>query len=401
MMHHVFLSYSRKDMPFMKRVQTDLQRAKLAVWSDEQLEPGTTSWQLAIEQAIRNAGCIICIFSPDAANSQWVREELNYARMMNIQIIPLLARGDEQTAVPFGYSSYQWVDIRNRDAYFANMKAVIIDLQKRFANLPLSPVDMSTTTSTVPGLGSNYPQMIQAPTFRGLLPEPFEWCDIASGETIVDGVKQSVEFFYMAKYPVTVAQFDIFVHADDGYQNDECWDFSDEAKGWFRENQEPDDPIFKESTVPRAHLSWFEAMAFCHWLQKSGRSPHKIILPSEAQWQRAAQGDDERLYPWGNEYAKNRCNTLRSSLNRPTPVTTYPGGVSPFGAYDMCGNVSEWCLNDYTMFSNDVKGNAPRVLRGGAYDSGRSFAQVVVRNYANPGVQSQTVGFRIASIPTK
>ena len=197
MMHHVFLSYSHKDMLFMKRIQTDLQRAKLAVWSDEQLEPGTTSWQIAIEQAIRNAGCVMCIFSPDAANSQWVREELNYARMMNIQVIPLLARGDEQTAVPFGYSSHQWVDIRNRDAYLSNMKSLIIDLQKRYANVPLSPIE--TTTSTIPSLGSNFPQTIEPPIFRGLLPEPFEWCEVASGATIVDGVKQDVDFFLPCK----------------------------------------------------------------------------------------------------------------------------------------------------------------------------------------------------------
>ncbi|MGJ3238886.1 MAG: SUMF1/EgtB/PvdO family nonheme iron enzyme [Anaerolineae bacterium] len=399
MMHHVFLSYSRKDLPFMKRIQTDLQRAKLAVWSDEQLEPGTTSWQLAIEQAIRNAGCVMCIFSPDAANSQWVREELNYARMMNIQIIPLLARGDARVSIPFGYSSLQWVDIRKRDFYLTNMKAVILDLQKRFANVPLSPVDVSTTTVTVPGLGTNYPQTVMPNRFLELLPEPFEWCEIASGETSIDGVKQDVDFFYLAKYPITVAQFDTFVCAEDGYHNPTWWDFSDEAQDWFERNQAPTDPIFKETMVPRAEVNWFEAMAFCRWLEHVGRSPHTLILPTEAQWQRAAQGDDGRLYPWGDEYAKNRCNTLRSALNRPTPVTTYPGGVSPFNVYDMCGNVSEWCLNDYTMFSTDITGDAPRVLRGGAYDSGRSFAQVIVRNYANPDLQSQTIGFRIAAIP--
>lgn len=399
MMHHVFLSYSHKDTPFMKRIQTDLQRAKLTVWSDEQLEPGTTSWQLAIEQAIRNTGCVVCIFSPDAAKSQWVREELNYARIMNIQVIPLLARGDEQTAVPFGYSSHQWVDIRNRDAYLSNMKTLIIDLQKRFANVPLSPVDMSVATAKVPGLGSNYPQTIDPPKFRGILPDPFDWCEIATGETTVDGVKQDVDFFYIAKYPVTVAQFDAFVKDNDGYQNDEWWQFSDEAANWFEEHQESVEPIFKEDDVPRADVCWFEAIAFCNWLQKTGRSPHKITLPTETQWQRAAQGDDERLYPWGNDYAKNRCNTLRSGLNRPTPVTTYPGGTSPYSVYDMCGNISEWCLNDYVMFSSNVKGDAPRVVRGGSFESGRSFAQVVVRNYANPDLQSSTIGFRIAAIP--
>lgn len=399
MMHHVFLSYSRKDMPFMKRIQTDLQRAKLVVWTDEQLEPGTTSWQLAIEQAIRNTACVMCIFSPDSANSQWVREELNYARLNGIQIIPLLARGDEQTAIPFGFSSLQWVDIRNRGAYLANMKSIILDLQKRFANIPLSPVDTSNKQSTISGLGNNYPVTSKPPLFRGILPDPFEWCDINSGTTNVDNVEQDVEDFYLAKYPVTVAQFERFISAEDGYRNKNWWDFSDEARHWRDDNTGPIEPIFKEETIPRAEVTWFEAIAFCRWLEKTSRSPHKILLPTEWQWQRAAQGDDSRLYPWGNEYAKNRCNTLKSGLNRPTPVTTYFGGISPFNVSDMCGNVSEWCLNDYVMFSTDLAGDAPRVLRGGAYDSGRSFAQVVVRNYAKPDWHSQTVGFRIAAIP--
>ncbi|MEM9950582.1 MAG: SUMF1/EgtB/PvdO family nonheme iron enzyme [Chloroflexota bacterium] len=399
MMHHVFLSYSHHDTPFMKRIRTDLQRAKLAVWTDEQLTQGTTAWQIAVEQAIRNAGCVMCIFSPDAANSEWVREELNYARMMNIQIIPLLARGDEVSSVPFGFSAMQWLDIRNKRAYLSNMKTLIIDLQKRYAHIPLSQIDVSTSTATVPGLGSNYPLPNAPSTFVGLLPSPFEWCDIAGGQTIVDGVKQDVDFYYLSKYPVTVAQFEAFIKDDNGYHNPQWWQFSDEAMTWFEQQDELIDPIFREATVPRAEVCWFEAIAFCRWLGKTGRSPHRITLPTEAQWQRAAQGDDNRLYPWGNDYAKNRCNTLRSGLNRTTPVTTYPGGVSPYNVFDMCGNVSEWCLNDYTMFSSDISGNAPRVLRGGAYDSGRSFAQVIVRNYANPDYQSQTIGFRLASIP--
>lgn len=397
MMHHVFISYSHQDALFMQRIQTDLQRAGLVVWTDEALEQGTTAWQIAIEQAIRNTGCVMSIFSPDAAQSQWVREALNYARLNNIRIIPLLARGDESDAIPFGFSSQPWVDIRNREAYVTNMKRVLVDLKKRFADVPLSPAN--TVTHTVPGLMNNYPAPLTPPKFNSLLPQPFAWCEVRAGKTIVDGVKQDVDFYYISKYPVTVQQFAAFEQAEDGYSNDVWWQFSSAAQQWHADNSSPEIPIFREDDVPRTHVNWYEALAFCRWLQKSGRSPHPISLPTEWQWQRAAQGDDQRAYPWGNQYAKNRCNTLKSGINRPTPVETYPGGKSPFDVFDMCGNVSEWCLNDYTMFSSDLSLEAPRVLRGGAYDSGRSFAQVIVRNFANPDFQSQTVGFRIAALP--
>ncbi len=103
----------------MLRVRDSLRADGLEVWTDENLTPGTRSWKAAIENALENAACLVVIFSPDAKKSAWVREEMNYAEAQDIRIFPLLARGDEKTAVPFGFITAQWVDIR-QEADFAS-----------------------------------------------------------------------------------------------------------------------------------------------------------------------------------------------------------------------------------------------------------------------------------------
>jgi hypothetical protein len=394
MLHHVFLSYSRKDTAFMKRIKMDLLRAGLAVWTDENLDPGTPSWQQAIENALKNSGCIMCILSPDSAKSQWVREELHFARIHNIEQILLLARGEERDSIPFGYTSVQWIDIRNRELYLQNMKQVMKQLQKRFENLPLSQVDSAISMSN-PNLVNQYDK---PPILSEFLPQPFDWCEVLAGHVIVDDVSYDVERFFIAKYPITNQQFDIFAGAEDGYANAEWWEFSEEASRWYLQNPAPEKPSYRDQDIPRTEVNWFEAVAYCRWLTAVTNNIFVFQLPTEWQWQRAAQGDDGRLYPWGNEYAKNRCNTLKSAIGRPTKVTDYPGGVSPFGVFDMCGNVSEWCLSDFERYSTQLEGEQQRVIRGGAYDSGRTFAQVIIRNYAAPDTILEKIGFRIVAM---
>ena len=80
------------------------------------------------------------------------------------------------------------------------------------------------------------------------------------------------------------------------------------------------------------------------WL--SSKAGLAISLPTEPQWQRAAQGGDGREYPWGNGFDSSRCNTSESGINHTTPVNQYPSGTSSYGVYDMAGNVWEWCLSE-------------------------------------------------------
>ncbi|MBZ0285442.1 MAG: toll/interleukin-1 receptor domain-containing protein [Anaerolineae bacterium] len=110
--HHIFLSYSRRDTPFMQQVRDALLTNALQVWTDENLEPGSRAWETAIARAIRAAGCLVVILTPDSEQSEWVGRELAYAETLNVRIFPILARGDERDAVPFRLISHQWIDAR-------------------------------------------------------------------------------------------------------------------------------------------------------------------------------------------------------------------------------------------------------------------------------------------------
>jgi serine/threonine protein kinase len=113
---HIFLSYSRADSDLMARVRDELSSSGFKVWTDGNLTPGTPSWKDGIEQAIEGAGCVVVILSPDSKQSEWVKRELDYALAYGLPIFPVLARGDERSAVPFALISTQRVDIREQYA---------------------------------------------------------------------------------------------------------------------------------------------------------------------------------------------------------------------------------------------------------------------------------------------
>lgn len=94
-------------------------------------------------------------------------------------------------------------------------------------------------------------------------------------------------------------------------------------------------------TFPKGHgkraatnVSWYDAKKYAKWLDKR--------LPSEEEWEKAARGTDGRLFPWGDDWDPTRCNTRLSGISGKTEVDEYTNGVSPYGCYDMAGNVWEW-----------------------------------------------------------
>jgi hypothetical protein len=134
MQHEIFLSYSRKDSDVMHRVRNDLRASGLTTWTDDGIDPGSESWKLSIETAIKNAGCLVAILSPDSAESRWVRAELDFAEAQKKKVFLLLVRGDASNAVPFGYSSHQWIDIRHSGLYEPGLRQ-LTDVIRQHLNI--------------------------------------------------------------------------------------------------------------------------------------------------------------------------------------------------------------------------------------------------------------------------
>ncbi len=112
-MYDVFISYSHKDSEIMTRISHDLDENGLQVWTDERLGlADSKSWQFLVQTAIENSGCMVAIFTPNAKQSEWVNEELSYAKAQKKERFCVLAAGDDSNAIPFGYMNKQYVDIR-------------------------------------------------------------------------------------------------------------------------------------------------------------------------------------------------------------------------------------------------------------------------------------------------
>ncbi len=232
-----------------------------------------------------------------------------------------------------------------------------------------------------------------------ILPPPFEWCDIPAGRVTLENKAGTfdVKPFKMAKYPITNAQFQGFIDANDGLKDKRWW------VGLEERVMIPAESRWNIANHPRERVDWYAAIAFCRWLSK--KVGGLISLPTEWEWQWAAQGPDRRQYPWGNEYLQGYANINEKGsmikhgvfLGMTTPVDCYPQGASPYGVLDMIGNVWEWCLNEYAIPVNiDTSGKNFRVVRGGSWFDDLTHARCAYRyKFSSSFFRHGSLGFRV------
>jgi len=208
------------------------------------------------------------------------------------------------------------------------------------------------------------------------------WIKIPGGEVRLEKVDGAfnVKPFRISRYPVTNAQFDAFLNAEDGFGNEEWW--RDIEQSHTRERSK-----WQEVNAPREQVSWYEAVAFCRWL--SAKTGTSIRLPTEWEWQQAATGGDaQREYPWEGEWDPSRCNGGESRLNRTTAVGMYPQGATQQGVLDMAGNVWEWCLNRYENPEQPeavrIDKGGLRVIRGGSWNYRPDIPACIVPELEHP-----------------
>ena len=194
--------------------------------------------------------------------------------------------------------------------------------------------------------------------------------------------------YWIGKFPVTVGQFRSFVD-DTGYLTDAqrgmgSWQWTGEIPS-PGEDGDPWRPMddgawnniyFNQGEDhPVGSVSWNDAQAFCAWLTERLGLP--VVLPTEAQWEKAARGADELRFPWGNEapdgqranyadinfigkygeYTRRSDASIDDGYIETSPVDTYKAGRSPYGVYDLAGNLGEWV---YDIHDNGYYAVSPR-----------------------------------------
>jgi formylglycine-generating enzyme required for sulfatase activity len=186
-----------------------------------------------------------------------------------------------------------------------------------------------------------------------------------------------LKLFQIARYPVTVEEYRRFVE-DEGYRNERWW-----QAGGFPENREPRDwdEQVQHPNRPVTGVSWYEASAYCAW--------DGVRLPSEAEWELAAAGLEDRGYPWGPQVPDEQRANFDMKVGHPTPVGLYPAGATPEGVADMAGNVWEWVEDWYER-------DKVRVLRVGSFIGGSRLLRASDRGWDEPGVRDLDIGFRCA-----
>ncbi len=181
----------------------------------------------------------------------------------------------------------------------------------------------------------------------------------AEGRATTSGTQVNLPAFYVDRFEITVTQFKKF------------------------------DPKYDETRFinacpqcPAVGVTWDQARNYCFWAGK--------LLPTEIQWEAAAQGPVRKIWPWGNRFDSKKANLMGDADGFPgvAPVGSFSSGVSSSGAQDMTGNVWEWVSRGAKNSSSQ------QLVKGGGWRTQQGFSIIAARNWINPKMRNPTFGFR-------
>ena len=191
--------------------------------------------------------------------------------------------------------------------------------------------------------------------------------------------RSHVQVFALAKYPVSNEEYARFV-AEAGHAAPAWWGGAD--------------PPARYRNHPVHDVGWADAIAYCRWLTlRSGRI---YRLPDEREWEKAARAGDDREFPWGEDFDRERANTREAGVGDTTPVGCF--GAAGLGFFDLVGNVEEWTNSWFHLYDDSAADprdytTETRVTRGGSFLHGADLARCARRHGPYEGTRG--IGFRL------
>lgn len=431
-MGHIFISYSHKDTVYAHKLAENLQRMGFEAWIDERLDYGS-QWPQELQKQLDSCSAFIVIMSPRSYESDWVQSELQRARRKSKPIFPLLLEGDEPW---LSVESTQYYDVRGEAVpdpeFYSDLKTVMTSTpmartpglpegsaRVKLANDPSKPkrgIGIATigvllmifvagaalligpwlkrgTNPTVPAAQSTISSEELTPMPEAALTPEMEL--VPAGEFTMGSDSSayneetpahtvSLNSFYIDKYEVSNALYKACVDAD------AC-------------NTPNDTSRYSDTTYanhPVVYVDWDMAQTYCEW--------REARLPTEAEWEKAARGEDGRTYPWGEDIDSTYAN-YNYNIGDTTAVDSYESGKSRYGIYNMSGNVWEWVADWFSdtyyqdlavsTLSNPLgPSTGPyKVLRGGSWTDGKDFVRTFTRGWNDlSAFEFRGFGFRCA-----
>jgi formylglycine-generating enzyme required for sulfatase activity len=457
-MSKIFISYRRDDSGYVadwifKRLCQDFDAS--AIFFDVDGMPLGVEWDAYLRERVQECNLMLVVIGKhwldmrDPKNGErrldqaidFVRYEIETALARGIPIIPLFLDGltglpeDRLPASIQRLAKRQGLTVRRLPDFEGDMTRLIGSMKRLLITASPSPAPAAPATPTTPATVRQTPPPPPAEPAAGTrrvddFGVPMVY--VPAGKFLMGSTPQQVEDafqerkkkdkdaqkawyedqlpqheqtiargFWLDLTPVTNEAYARFVAAG-GYQNRAYW--TEAGWGWIQKDKitgPVDYENFTSPQQPRVGVTWVEAWAYAQW--RGGR------LPTEAEWEWAARGPENRIYPWGNTF--DASGLIYRDNSGGTTAAVGEGirkaGASWAGVLDMSGNVWEWCSSLYQPYpyraddgrEDGLDGSNRRVLRGGSWYIDRVLARAAFRYYFHPGYRLNNFGFRLVCLP--
>jgi len=390
----IFLSYASPDREQAQSIYLALRDQGHRVFFDRADLPAGDEYHNRIREAIEDCQLFIFLVTPQALDAEsYTLSELEIADKSRRKLLPVALADIDFAKLP---PSLKAVTVLRPDGNLAASVAAAVhriatSLKRKWLKRAAAVSGLLVLGAAAIFYGIDARDGVESVGKDGA-PAVL----IPAGKFVMGGDENSprremfLDAFYMDRYEITVARYGNFL----------------KATGTLNEPDDfPESDLKKFGDFPVVGVNWHGANNYCRWAGKR--------LPTEAEWEKAARGEDGRNYPWGLDEPTSAHARFGVSSRKPvypdgvSRVGTHPRGMGPFGMYDLAGNAWEWVADWYsTSFprgeSQNPKGpdsGTAKVIRGGGWMDPGERITATKRMYLNPNESMEDTGFRCARDP--